>query len=60
MSLEEKVIDFLKKNGKVKRIEVWNFLKNKWVAEDILYFLYENKKIKIEKEEEFSYIIWIG
>jgi hypothetical protein len=58
MSLEEKVIDFLKKNKKVSRIEVWNFLKNKWIAEDILYFLYENKKIKIENEGEFSYIIW--
>jgi hypothetical protein len=58
MSLEEKVIDFLKKNKKVSRIEVWDFLKNKWIAEDILYFLYENKKIKIENEGEFSYIIW--
>jgi len=42
---EENIINFLKENKKVKRIDFWNFLKDKNIAEEILYDLYIQNKI---------------
>jgi hypothetical protein len=42
---KEKAIKFLKENKKVKRIDFWNFLKDKNIAEEILYDLYIQNKI---------------
>jgi len=46
---KEKAIKFLKENKKVKRIDFWNFLKDKNIAEEILYDLYIQNKIKFEQ-----------
>ena len=43
---KEKAIKFLKENKKVKRIDFWNFLKDENIAEEILYDLYIQNKIK--------------
>jgi len=57
---KEKAINFLKENKKVKRIDFWNFLKDKNIAEEILYDLYIKNKIKFEQNSSGYIIIWIG
>jgi hypothetical protein len=51
---------FLKENKKVKRIDFWNFLKDENIAEEILYDLYIQNKIKFEQNSSGYIIIWIG
>jgi hypothetical protein len=57
---KEKAINFLKENKKVKRIDFWNFLKDKNIAEEILYDLYIQNKIKFEQNSSGYIIIWIS
>jgi hypothetical protein len=57
---KEKAIKFLKENKKVKRIDFWNFLKDENIAEEILYDLYIQNKIKFEQNSSGYIIIWIG
>jgi len=57
---KEKAIKFLKENKKVKRIDFWNFLKDKNIAEEILYDFYIQNKIEFEQNSSGYIIIWIG
>lgn len=56
---KEEAIKFLKEKKKVKRIDFWNFIKDKNIAEEILYELYIENKIKFEQNSSGYIIIWI-
>jgi hypothetical protein len=52
----EDLENFLKQNPKVLRIDIWKLVGLPSKADDLLYLLFIDKKIKIEGE----YVIYIG
>jgi hypothetical protein len=52
----EDLENFLKQNKKVSRIDIWKLVGLPSKADDLLYLLFIDKKIKIEG----AYVIYIG
>ena len=59
-TIEEKAIEFLKSKEKVSRMEFWNYIGDFYIADSILYSLFQEKKIELIFDHEETKIIWKG
>jgi len=53
---KEELYQYLKENFKVKRTRIWEIVKDKYLAEDLLFELYNEKRIKLTWEKDGYYV----
>jgi hypothetical protein len=57
-TIEEKAIEFLKDKKEISRIDFWNYIGDTYLADSILYSLYDQKKIEMICDHDGTKIIW--
>lgn len=57
-TIEEKAIEFLKDKKEISRVDFWIYIGDTYLADSILYSLYDQKKIEMIRDHDGTKIIW--
>ncbi|MEM2259975.1 MAG: hypothetical protein QXP52_00230 [Candidatus Aenigmatarchaeota archaeon] len=57
---KEELLGFIKKEGKMKRSDIWFLCKSFYIGEELLEELYHEKKVKFITEGNVTYVIPIS